>query len=308
MNNNTIVRIANRGDIEGLVDLQKRVYPQYHRDAPFFVWQCFENINQSILVIAQQNASIVGMLGIQKIKTTNGLYGGQLSWIVVAENIRRSGLFAKMSSLALESVPNLDFIFIFANRGAILPCEKTLGMKFIGNLSQLISKNKFSDSCGESSLKPINSRTKFNNFPCSETTMTFLRTERYRQWRYANSAVHRYYKLSIPSGEYAIIKTLNDDQSSQIIGDIVDFECNILDICQLRKLFYAASFALKRIGATIVTTWAIPGSKLRYLLNELEFCETDHYSSFGIKLFNENNSYLNNFNTWHLVQSDASNY
>jgi len=302
------VRIANRNDIEGIVDLQKRVYPQYYRDTPFFVWQCFENVNQSVLIIARQNTAIVGMLGIQKIQTTNGLFGGQFSWIVVAENKRKSGLFAKMSSLALESFPALDFIFIFANRNALLPCAKTLGIKFIGDGYQLISKNNSADTCTASYLEHIDIRTVFNNIPCSERGISFLKTERYRRWRYANSTVHQYFKLSIPSGEYAIIKIFNEKQSSRIIGDIVDFECNILDIQQIRRLFNAVFFKLKKMGAKIVTTWAVPGSTLRCVLEEMGFSESDPCSSFGINILNEKYDHLYNVNAWHLVQSDATNY
>ena len=76
----------------------------------------------------------------------------------------------------------------------------------------------------------------------------------------------KYFKVSIPSGEYAIIKLFNGKHSSQIIGDIVDFECNLLDISKLQHLFRAASFELRKMGATIITTWAVPGSKLRRLL------------------------------------------
>ena len=157
------VRIAKRSDIEGIVELQKSIYPEYNRDNPFFVWQCFENVNPSILIVAQENTSIVGTFGIQKIRTTTNLYGGQISWIIVAENKRGTGLFERMGNLALECMHDLDFIFIFANKKAILPCEKRFGVKFIGNLSRLLSKHISSDVCAEACLEPVNIATKFNN-------------------------------------------------------------------------------------------------------------------------------------------------
>ncbi len=308
METDTKVRVANRSDIEGIVELQKHIYYEYNRDASFFAWQCFENVNPSILIVAQQNTSIVGTFGIQKIKTTNYLYGGQISWIIIAKDKRMSGLFAKMGDLALECMPGQDFIFIFANKEAISPCEKTLGMKFIGDLSQLISKSNSSDIYAESCLEPVTAKTKFDNLSCCERNITFLRTEGYRRWRYANSTAHKYFKVSIPSGEYAIIKLFHEKQSSPIIGDIVDFECNILDIRKLQHLFHAASFELRKMGATSITTWAVPGSQLRCVLEEMGFAQSDHCSSFGVRIFNKKDNHLYNFNSWHLVQSDASNY
>lgn len=308
MESDTTVRIANLNDIEGIVELQKHVYPHYKRDKPFFTWQCFEGINPSVLIVAQQENSIVGMCGIQKIKTTINLCGGQLSWIVVDEQKRRNGFFAKMGKLALECMPGLDFIFIFANKEAVPPCEKAFGLKFIGNLYQLVSTNSYLDVYAEYYMEPINIKTEFNNNSFCEKTITFSRTECYRRWRYANSTVYKYFKVSILSGEYAIIKLFNEKQSSQITGDIVDFDCNVQDILKLHSLFYAASAELRKMGATIISTLAVPGSKLRCLLGEMGFAESDHGASFGINVFNQKYNHLYNFNSWHLVQSDASNY
>ncbi len=304
-----IIRIAGRDDIEGIVELQKHIYYEYKRDNPFFTWQCFENVNPSVLIVAEQDASIVGTFGIQKVKTAGNIYGGQLSWIIVAEHKRRTGLFDKMSHVALKCIPDLDFIFIFANENAVAPCEKILGMKFIGKLCQLILKNDSSGICTGSYAELININTKFNNLPCSRDTITFLRTEGYRRWRYANSTVYKYFKVSIPSGEYAIIKLFYGTPSEQkILGDIVDFECNNLDISRLKLLFCAASYELRNMGATVVTTWAVPGSVLRRLLEDMGFVGGEHCSFFGVKTLNSKYSQLYSFSDWHIVQSDASNY
>lgn len=310
MRDDTKIRIANRNDIEGMVELQKHVCPEYNRDRPFFVWQCFENVDPSILIVAEQDTSIVGTFGIQKRKTTSGLYGGQLSWLIIAEHKRRSGLFAKMGNLALKCMSGIDFIFVFANKNAVFPCNKAFGMKFIGDLSQLILKNNPSDIYAEYYLEPINNETKFHNLQYCKNTTTFLRTESYRRWRYANSTVHKYFKVTIPSGEYAIIKLFNEKKGKQqrIIGDIVDFECNIMDVNRLRHLFDAAFFEFRKMGATIIMTWAVPGSKLRCLLEEMGFSKSEHSSFLGIKMLNKNHNQLYHFRNWHLVQSDASNY
>jgi hypothetical protein len=307
MQSDTHFKIANQDDIEGIVKLQKDIYPDYKRDIPFFVWQCFENINPSVLIVAQQKTTIVGTLGIQRIKTNNNLNGGQLSWIIVANHQRRRGLFAKMSSLALEYSPDLDFIFIFANREVVPPCEKRLGMKFIGNLHQLILKPN-SIMYVDAHLEPITIHTRFPCLPGSKEYITFSRTEPYRHWRYVKNTVYEYFKVSISSTEYAILKLFNNQGSAERIGDIVDVECNILDRERTKALHLAASFELMKMGVTFVTTWAAPGSRLRYFLEEVGFKESDHFSSFGIKIFKESNNNLYDLKAWHLVQSDASNY
>ena len=303
------IRVANRNDIEGMVELQKQIYYEYKRDAPFFLWQCFENVNPSTLIVAQQGRSIVGTFGIQKRKTTGGLYGGQLSWLVIAEDKRRSGLFERMGNFALKCISDLDFIIVFANKNAVLPCKKAFDMKFIGNICQLILKNISSDVHTESQVEQINNETIFHNFPCCINTITFLRTECYRRWRYAKNTVYKYFKVSIPTGEYAIIKLFNERKSKQqTIGDIVDFECDIGDVGKLWYLFHTVFFELKKIGATIITTWAVPGSALRCLLDEMGFTESEHCSFLGIKILNKKYNQPYNFNNWHFVQSDASNY
>ena len=308
MRNETKIRIANRNDIDGMVELQKPIYPEYNRDPPFFLWQCFENVNPSMAIVAQEDTSIVGTSGIQKRKTTGSLYGGQLSWLIVAEYKRGSGLFAKMGNFALECISGLDFIFVFANKNAVSPCEKTFGMKFIGSFSPLILKNNISESNEKARVEPITIETKFNKLTCYEEIVTFSRTENYRRWRYANSTVHKYFKVSISAEEYAIIKLFKKDQSSPTIGDIVDFECNVTDKNQLQHLFCSASFELRKMGATMIATWAVPKSELGCLLDEMGFEKSEYCSFFGVKMINKKCNQLYDFSKWHLVQSDASNY
>jgi len=85
------LKIADPTDIEGMIELQKQVYPEYGRDRPFFTWQYFDNPNPVTLVVAKKADSIVGTFGIQQIDTTNNLRGGQIGWLVIAESQRRTG-------------------------------------------------------------------------------------------------------------------------------------------------------------------------------------------------------------------------
>ncbi len=286
--------------------MQKPIYGKYKRDEPFFTWQCFKNVNPSVLVVAHQGNSIVGMFGIQRIQTSNNLYGGQLSWLVIAENRQKTGLFAKMGDFALKYMCGLDFIFIFANRKAVHPCKKAFGMDFIGDLHQLVLRTDSLNSCRQYIVEQINYDTKFQNLEYSKEIITFLRVEAYRRWRYAGNTSFNYFKVSIPSGEYTIIKIFNN--KNKILGDIVDFECDIFDIDRLKRLFLAASVELKKMGATCISPWAVPGTAFSCLLEEIGFIRSHHCSFMGLKILKATDEHLNSFSKWHLVQSDASNY
>jgi hypothetical protein len=303
------IRLANHCDIDGIVELQKNIYPQYKRDAPFFAWQCFENVNPSVLIVAQQDNAIVGTFGIQKIKTTCGLYGGQLSWLIIDKQKRRSGLFAEMGSLALKFFSDLDFIFIFANKNAVLPCKKAFDMKFIGSMSPMNLSSIPLDCCHEYSVQTVSTETAFPIYANSTDTISFLRTENYRRWRYAYSTSHKYFKISISTGEYAIIKLFAEKKDKQnMMGDIVDFDCSLTDESRVQNLFQVASFELRKMGASIITTWAVLGTQLQFLLNKMGFSQGEPSSSMGIKLLNKKYKQLYEFSNWHIVQSDASNY
>jgi hypothetical protein len=308
MQNDMTIRIGGAQDITGMVALQGEIYPEYIRDASFFRWQCCENVNPSMFVVAEHRGSVVGTLGIQKIMTTGGRCGGQLSWIVVARHYQGHGLFGKMAHLALRSCDGLDFIFIFANRAAIVPAERKLGMRFIGRLHQLVMSTSGLANPVDHNVEMIDARTEFPGDSPGNIT-SFSRTEDYKRWRYGGSTVHTYYKVSISAAEYAVVKLYAPRQLTERIGDIVDFVCDIGNAVRLQKLFTAACFALNHRGAAAVTTWATPENALRTTLDEMGFRQTDHCSYFGIKaLASCPGSLPHDLAKWHLVQSDASNY
>ncbi len=303
-----VIRKAVRGDIPQIIRLVTPLY-DYRRDERFFIWQCFENVRSSILLVAEENHDVVGIYGIQKVQTTNGLSGGQVSWINIAKHKRGCGLFAEMAARAQSHFPDLDFVFIFANRDAVHACKKTLGMTFIGTLSRLILKNPVFEPQMESRIEIIKTDTIFGEAMHQDGFVSFQREEKYRRWRYAGSTEYQYFKLTVATGEYVIIKIFQKMNSqAPVVGDIVDFECDLLDSRQLKRLFQTACSQLKRMDVAAVSTWAVPGTPFRRVLQELGFSESSHDSYFGIKELGNNCSDLLYFNSWNLVQSDATNY
>jgi len=304
----SIIRSAMRADIQKIISLVNPLY-NYHRDERFFIWQCFENIRPSILLVAKENRDVVGMYGIQRVQTTNGFSGGQVSWINIAKHKRGCGLFTEMATRAQSYFPDLDFVFIFANRDAVHACKKSLGMTFIGTLNRLILKNPAFAPPIESQIEIIQTDTIFDEATHQDGFVSFRREESYRRWRYAESTEYQYFKLTVATGEYVIIKLFQKVNSQEpVVGDIVDFECDLLDTRQLKRLFQAACFQLNRMNVAAVSTWAVPETPLRRVLQELGFSESSQDSYFGIKALGNNCSDLFYFNSWHLVQSDATNY
>jgi hypothetical protein len=136
----------------------------------------------------------------------------------------------------------------------------------------------------------------------------FEHSNDFRKWRFAQSPVYIYYRVKVPSGEYAIIKLFQDNLQHWCCGDIVDFECELNDTDKLRELFLAAILELQNKGVSNITTWANPYSPLRKLLDSLGFTESGHKTCFGVTISNHSFDCLYDFKQWHLVQSDATNY
>jgi len=303
-----IIREAARSDIPQIIALANSLY-DYRRDERFFVWQCFENANPAVLMIAEENHAIVGMYGIQKMLTNTGLIGGQISWINIAPHKQGTGLFDMMSQHAQSRFPELDFIFIFANDAAVEACRRSLGMKFIGSLNRLILNNPSCAAAIESRCDPIDMDTEFNPPVSHADCHYFCRDDRYRRWRYAKSPVYRYYRMTTDRGASAVFKLFGQGAPSvPSIGDIVDFDCNLTDTAHLKHLFQTACGQLRQMGAETITTWAVPTTPHEGILKEIGFIESKHRSFFGIKVLHEQGSDLYNFAAWHLVQSDATNY
>ena len=143
---------------------------------------------------------------------------------------------------------------------------------------------------------------------CGPDILQFRHSYGFRTWRFAQSPVYTYHKITIPSGEYAITKLFFDNMAGCYYGDIVDFECDLNDMGKLGMLFCSAITELKNQGAAEITTWTNPHSILRKVLKEIGFVESNHKCHFGMNVLNHSLDFLYDFKRWHLVQADATNY
>jgi len=289
-------------------ELNDRIY-SYRWCREFYKWQCFENVHPVVVMIAAVGDEIVGTFGVQIRPLAGGIRCGQVSWINIAEEWRGRGLFRRLADKVLLNGSELDAICIFANERAVGACERCLDMKFIGEFDRLTLSDIDVGATGAPAFcEEIDRGTSFDSIACLRDGFRFGHSQEFRLWRFGLSPVYTYFKVRLSSGEYAIVKILDDESSGRCCGDIVDFECDFEDGDKLRELFESAIEVLGGKGAKAVTTWANPDSILRAVVEKMGFAESGHKCHFGIKAMNRACEDLYDFGSWHVVQADATNY
>ena len=281
----------------------------YMWDRDFYIWQCFENYHPSVLAAALEGDQVVGIFGIQVRRLTGGLTCGQISWINIDARKRGQGIFKKLADYALGNVMKTDALCIFSNQNGVDACRHGLGLKFIGGFERLVLDTFVKlPSPISYDEETVNLETRFLSQADKQGALRFLHPYGYRVWRFAKSPVYNYFKITVPSGDYAIVKIFQNRSENSMCGDIVDFECASDDIRSLSDIYSSAIHCLRRQGATQVTTWANPQANLRSALEKLGFYPSRHVSYFGLKVLTPAVGYLYDFKHWHMVQSDATNY
>jgi len=305
-----IIRQGDKKDIPGMMTLNNQLY-SYQWKKEFYVWQCFENIHPVSFMVAIHDNTIIGMFGIQCRTLSNfSIRCGQISWINIHQDWQRKGIFAQLGKKAIAQSNHLDALCIFANDAAVGACKKSLDMTFIGKLNRMTlhmstMNHTYDDAY---TYETINQNTSFNTFCTNQELFLFDHSSGYRVWRFSQSPVYTYYKITISSGEYTIIKIFYNHANRISYGDIVDFECDLKETNKLFLLFSTTIYHLINKGISIATTWAIPNSILCSILKQIGFDISDHNNYFGMRVFNPEYQALTNFKQWHIVQSDATNY
>ena len=301
-----IIREAKKTDINGIKIFLDKLY-EYKFNNLYYDWQLFNNPNTLKIYLCSDNKKIVGLFGLQLRTINNKIKCGQISWINIHQNYRGQGIFDKLYKSIIPYTSKLDILFIFANKSAIIPCEKIIGLKFIGELDRLlINPEVAEDKNCNYNLDRIVELNKYPNLYKGEAHYSFDQDQKYFTWRYKDNPVNNYYLVSTAMNRYSIIKTLDID--NKIIGDIVDYNCSNDAMLHYKKLIKSTIHALSSLDAKTIITWGISSSKYRESLIECGFIPTKHASYFGIKVLNSKYDYLYKFDNWNLVMSDATNY
>ena len=129
-----------------------------------------------------------------------------------------------------------------------------------------------------------------------------------RVWRFDKNPDYKYTHVMLTTGEFIITKVFEDPVTGVRFGDIVDFECGLNSKKLLRELFLKAVMQLKEQAVESITTWTLPHTPLREVIESLGFTEFLQERYFCLKVLNQKYEYLYNIENWHLVQSDAEIY
>lgn len=271
-------------------------------------WLLSNGLFESVLMGAFNNGELIGLTGVQRKKLANNMVFGYLSWLNISPKWQGKGLFLRLGEKAMFYFKDLDFFCVIANSRAKVPCEHSLEFKIIGGIKMMVLSELGRIGYQDSSCEAIDKNTGFDFSSEMKEKHMFSYTPDYRRWRYALNPLYSYDLVKIDSGEFAVIKIFTDPVTEKKIGDIVDFECSLSNGNKLKELYLAACGQLKKKGAKRITTWALPDSELRKVIERIGFEENDYETYFGVKVLKQEFDFLYDFSSWHLRQADGTNF
>ncbi len=308
MTDGIVIREANPGDLPAMVSMLERMYTR-QKLKEFLTWQCFENINPSVLMCAFSEDELVGMFGVQRRALTNGLVAGQASWLNVAPGYQSKGVFSTLGSVAIDRFGRSDFLCVFANSTAKSACEKSFGFQTVGALRTMtLDAAMVTQAAPGARVRPVDEQSFSEEERGGYHAFVFASPPVYRTWRYVRSPVNAYALVQLETGEFAVVKRFQAPGAGTCTGDIVDFQCPLDDAGKLERLFLTASAQLKAMGCAAITTWAVPESCLYDVIREIGFREGPVATYFQVKALTAQSETLYDFKAWHLRQADATNY
>ncbi len=301
MSDNINFRPAVKPDIPQLVELLNSQYNRKKNEL-YFLWQYFNSPYRTLLMCAFINSKLIGMFGLQARELENGAHAGQAIDMLVAREWRGKGLFKSLSERAIVYLQGLDLLCVLPNLSGKNACEKALGWKTLCKINSMcLSREHFNN---------LSTETSKNFFPYDKRRIAgkFRNTDEIRAWRFDKHPDYKYTYVRLITGEFAITKVFEGPVTGVRLGDIVDFECELNNKKLLRELFIKAVTQLKVQEVESITTWALPHTPLREVVDSMGFTEFPMERYFCLKVLKQKYEYLYNIENWHLVQSDAEIY
>jgi GNAT superfamily N-acetyltransferase len=294
-------RLARKSDLSQIVDLTNSQYSR-KKDESYFLWQYFDSYYPTILMCAFNNTKLIGTFGLQKRKLNNGAHVGQATDLLVAPEWRKKGIFKSLGKKAISYFRDLDLLCSFTNLNGKIACEKAFNWKTVSRINSMCLQVKDYENLLLEPLRALNQDTKIYKF------VRFCYTDKTRLWRYNKHPDYRYTYVELSDEVFAVTKLFKDPVTGILYGDIVDFECELNHPTQLRELFLKASIHLKKQGVEYITTWALPYTPLRKVIESLGFVEITQERYFCLKVLNPKYENLYNISYWHLIQADSEIY
>jgi hypothetical protein len=288
-------RSAEPADIPQLVALMNSQYVRKKTEA-YFRWQFFESVFPTELMCAFREGLLLGMFGLQRRMTADGMPFGQAIDLLVSPELRGMGVFAELGRRALAQYPDLKALCVLPNLNGRNACVKSLGWDAIAKIDALIldspvllKRGKNAGHSDSQNLPPF--RFDWNNS--------------IRKWRFDRHPDYRYEMLAGESDSSACIKLFTDPVTGRGFGDIVEFSCCRDNAAVVLDLFSAASRRLFSLGAKCVTTWALPHTMLFQILTHAGFRPVQQERYFCVKALDPGMKAVHDITQWHLVQADA---
>jgi GNAT superfamily N-acetyltransferase len=294
------VRPARETDIPQLVVLMNNQYAR-KKNGSYFVWQYFASYYPAILMCAFQDTELVGMFGVQKKELNNGVIVGQATDLLVSPAWRRRGVFTMLGQRATSYFRKLDVICVLPNQNGRNACENAFGWKTVGKIdSVILRENSFGNPHRELSA-PERERKK-------KDLARFKYDSGVRAWRFDRHPDYNYEYINLLSGEFAVVKRFTDPLTGDCFGDIVDVECDLNNPDRIRELFVQSIMNLKERNISGITSWALPHTLLRSVVEDLGFVVVPQERYFCLDVLRNEFNYLYDLSNWHLVQADSEIY
>ena len=304
-----MIRELTQADSAQMVSIINSIYDRKH-NTEYIDWRCFNSTEKTKVIGYFDKDLLLGFLGLHIRALSNKLSAGQISWINIRLGFQGQGIFKTLAKESENYFDLFDFICVFANKNAMVPCQKYFNMECLFEINNYFTEAVENDikDCPPFTAIPINDKTLLMDYHTTTGQITFLKSREYRKWRYADNPVYNYIKIELDNRDYSIVKLFHDKKSGQIIGDIVDFDVVNYTENNITRLYLAACDHLKQIGAHKISSWFLPYKSFNEAANKLGFTKSyfDHYFLFT-PLTSKGKDIIN-LEKWHLVQSDSTLY
>jgi len=302
------IRPLSENDGEGFVSLINAEYSR-KKSVEYYLWQDFNTPLKTVIVGAFLDDRLLGSMGLQCRKLSNGLTGGQIIDIIVAKEHRKKGVFTKIAGYAFDYFSNeIDFGFILSNEAGRIAVERALEWKEVGLIKTLFLNKRQENSTLNSWVDSVDDLCSIgmDNNKNLPDRLFFIRDTECMRWRFGSNPEYNYF-IQKKENVFTVGKIFTDPVSGEKYGDIVDYGCEgRMDL--LKEVFDAAIIYFNRKGIDRITTWAFPDTAVYTYLRDAGFAESEQKRYFCLKAFKPKLRYLYNFRNWLLVEADSEIY
>jgi N-acetylglutamate synthase-like GNAT family acetyltransferase len=258
MNPSVTLRSATRDDAFRFVELFNKHYNR-KITVEYYYWQFFNDVEDSILFIAEEDDALIGVLGIKTRPLNIGVKSGFVIDFLIDEEYRKRGISILLHQKAVEhcnshQIPVMSALPNFFGNAAL----KSLGWISLCRVDKLVWRNSTKSDERTSIHLTVN-----HNLICFEKGADF------ESWRYDQNPVYRYKKYAGQKDNYIVTKIFEDPVSKSRSLDIVDMHMTSSE--EMTALIHLLIEKCKGDEIDLITTWALGHTSNFVLLSNLGF-------------------------------------